>query len=96
MEVMIEAMEKLKLKHAEHLKVYDPHEGADNVKRLCGKLETSSISEFTWGIADRSCSVRIPRQVADKGYGYFEDRRPASNCDPYSVTAAIVKTVLLN
>jgi len=27
--------------------------------------------------------------------GYFEDRRPSSNCDPYSVTDAIVRTCLL-
>lgn len=88
-----EAMEKLKLKHVEHLKVYDPHGGADNIKRLCGKLETSSINEFTWGVGDRSCSVRISRDVFNDKCGYFEDRRPSSNCDPYSVTAALVKTI---
>merc|ERR1712129_73961 len=27
-----------------------------------------------------------PREVAEQGYGYLEDRRPSSNCDPYSVT----------
>ena len=32
------------------------------------------------------CSIRIPRQVAEDGHGYLEDRRPASNCDPYSGT----------
>uniref|UniRef100_A0A1I8FLS9 glutamine synthetase n=1 Tax=Macrostomum lignano TaxID=282301 RepID=A0A1I8FLS9_9PLAT len=30
-------------------------------------------------------SIRIPRQCSDEGCGYIEDRRPASNCDPYSV-----------
>jgi glutamine synthetase len=28
--------------------------------------------------------------------GYFEYRRPSSNCDPYCVTGAIVRTVLLD
>ena len=28
--------------------------------------------------------------VAAKGYGYFEDRRPASNADPYRITNAIM------
>jgi glutamine synthetase len=28
--------------------------------------------------------------------GYLEDRRPSSNCDPYSVTEAIVRTVCLD
>jgi glutamine synthetase len=27
--------------------------------------------------------------------GYFEDRRPSSNCDPYAVTDAIVRTCCL-
>ena len=36
------------------------------------------------------------RECAEKGYGYLEDRRPSSNCDPYSVTEVIVKTVCLN
>ena len=35
------------------------------------------------------------RDVAEMGYGYLEDRRPSSNCDPYSVTGIIVKTVCL-
>eukprot|EP00116_Pleurobrachia_bachei_P019442 sb/3479704/ len=50
----------------------------------------------------RGASIRIPRQC-DKdgkgphGYSYFEDepqtRRPASNCDPYSVTSRIMRTI---
>merc|ERR1712037_329239 len=37
-----------------------------------------------------------PREVAEKGYGYLEDRRPSSNCDPYSVTKVIVQTICLD
>merc|ERR1719342_977998 len=33
----------------------------------------------------------IPRDVAAQGYGYLEDRRPSSNCDPYTVTRLIVQ-----
>jgi glutamine synthetase len=29
------------------------------------------------------------------GYGYFEDRRPASNIDAYLVSAAMVDTICL-
>ena len=47
------------------------------------------------GVANRGCSIRIPRDVSAKGYGYLEDRRPSSNCDPYSVTEVIVRTVCL-
>lgn len=48
------------------------------------------------GVAHRGASIRIPRGVADAGCGYFEDRRPSSNCDPYTVVSAILSTVILN
>ncbi len=47
------------------------------------------------GIANRYTSIRIPRQVDDDQCGYFEDRRPGSNCDPYDVMDIIVRTVCL-
>lgn len=47
-------------------------------------------------MANRGASIRIPRQVGQDGYGYFEDRRPAANCDPYAVTEAIMRTTVLN
>ena len=34
--------------------------------------------------------------IALDGYGYFEDRRPSSNCDPYLVTSKIFETTCLN
>jgi len=95
LEVIQAAMKKLEIKHHDHLKLYDPHGGIDNLKRLSGKHETSSVDSFTWGVADRSCSIRIPRPVASDGRGYLEDRRPSSNCDPYVVTAAIASAILL-
>lgn len=90
------AIEKLSKKHAEHIRVYDPRGGEDNKRRLVGHLETSSIDEFSAGVANRGSSIRIPRQVGQEKKGYFEDRRPAANCDPYSVTKAIAVTCLLD
>ncbi|RWS20395.1 glutamine synthetase-like protein, partial [Leptotrombidium deliense] len=86
------AIEKLRVHHDRHIKAYDPKEGKDNARRLTGKHETSDIHTFSSGVADRGASIRIPRQVADEGFGYLEDRRPASNCDPYVVSEAIVRT----
>ncbi|KAK9470569.1 uncharacterized protein V1510DRAFT_422686 [Dipodascopsis tothii] len=83
------AIEKLSTRHAEHIALY----GEDNDMRLTGKHETASIAKFSYGVANRGCSVRIPRSVAAAGYGYFEDRRPASNIDPYLVTGIMVETV---
>lgn len=90
------AIEKLSKKHDKHIKAYDPRGGKDNERRLLGALETSSIHKFSSGVADRGCSVRIPRGVANAKKGYLEDRRPASNMDPYAVCSAILTTTLLN
>jgi glutamine synthetase len=92
---IISAIEKLSKAHAEHIAYYDPSGGKDNERRLTGAHETASINKFSYGVAHRGSSVRIPRQTQVDGYGYFEDRRPSSNCDPYSVTDAIVRTCCL-
>jgi len=67
--------------------------GADNDQRLTGAHETQSIDQFSYGVSDRGASIRIPVGTVDDGWkGRLEDRRPASNADPYKVAAAIVKT----
>lgn len=91
-----QAIEKLSKKHSEHIRVYDPRGGEDNKRRLTGLHETSSIEDFSAGVANRGASIRIPRQVGQERKGYFEDRRPAANCDPYAVTRAITATCLLD
>ena len=83
------AMEKLSARQKEHMAVY----GEDNNLRMTGAHETSSYDKFTWGVANRGSSVRIPRSVAAEGKGYFEDRRPASNADPYQITGIVVETM---
>ncbi len=68
--------------------------GAYNDQRLTGLHETQSIDKFSYGISDRGASIRIPIAAVENGWnGYLEDRRPASNADPYKVAAAIIKTV---
>ncbi|XP_061655948.1 glutamine synthetase-like [Phyllopteryx taeniolatus] len=91
-----QAIKKLSKKHMEHIKMYDPHGGQDNMRRLTGRHETSNVNEFSAGIANRGASIRIPLQVGQEKKGYFEDRRPAANCDPYLVTKAIANTCLLD
>jgi len=72
-----------------HISVY----GADNDQRLTGDHETQSINEFSYGVSDRGASIRIPVGTVEDGWkGRLEDRRPASNADPYKVAAAIIKT----
>jgi len=90
------AIEKLSKQHQRHIRAYDPKEGRDNERRLTGLHETSSIHDFSAGVANRGCSIRIPRACADEKKGYLEDRRPSSNCDPYAVTEMVIRTCCLN
>ncbi|MEZ5001567.1 MAG: glutamine synthetase beta-grasp domain-containing protein [Chitinophagales bacterium] len=74
----------------EHMAVY----GAYNDQRLTGLHETQSIDQFSYGVSDRGASIRIPVAVVENGWkGWLEDRRPASNGDPYKIAARIIKTV---
>lgn len=90
------AIDKLSKVHKRHIEAYDPKQGKDNERRLTGLHETSSIHDFSAGVANRGASIRIPIQTAADKKGYFEDRRPASNCDPYVVNERMVRTVCLN
>ncbi|XP_071050089.1 glutamine synthetase 2 cytoplasmic isoform X5 [Onthophagus taurus] len=90
------AIDKLSRNHLRHIQAYDPKGGKDNERRLTGRHETSSIHDFSAGVANRGASIRIPRGCAEQKKGYLEDRRPSSNCDPYSVCEALVRTCILN
>lgn len=72
------AIERLGQAHGEHIAQY----GTGNEERLTGDHETCDIDTFRSGVADRGSAVRIPRPVANAGYGFLEDRRPSANCEP--------------
>lgn len=91
-DAIVAQCEKLKKRHAVHIAAY----GEGNERRLTGKHETSSINDFSYGVANRGCSIRIGRMVPVEKCGYYEDRRPASNLDPYVVTKLLVETTLLD
>ncbi len=84
-----DAITALSGKHAEHIKLY----GHALDRRLTGAHETCDIDTFKAGTADRGCSIRIPQLVAQKGYGYLEDRRPGANADPYLISARLSATI---
>jgi len=88
---ILAAIDKLGKRHKEHIAVY----GKDNDQRMTGQHETADINEFSYGVANRGASVRIPNTTKLEQKGYFEDRRPASNMDPYVVTSIIAYTTLL-
>jgi glutamine synthetase len=83
-------MDAFRKHHDEHIAVYGP----DNHFRLTGLHETQSIDKFSYGLADRGSSIRIPHSFVNSGYrGYLEDRRPNSSADPYQVAGRILKTI---
>jgi len=89
-QLMNEICEKLGAKHKEAIKEY----GSDNDMRLTGLHETQDIDTFSYGVSDRGASIRIPIYTVEHDWnGYLEDRRPASNADPYRIMAHIVGTL---
>jgi glutamine synthetase len=74
----------------DHIAVYGP----DNHMRLTGLHETAAMDEFTYGVANRGASIRIPWSFVQNDYrGYLEDRRPNSLGDPYCIAGRILETI---
>jgi len=89
--IVEKAVEKLKAEHKKHMEVY----GSGNDQRLTGHNETCDINTFKSGVGDRTASIRIPKTAFDHNANtYIEDRRPASNADPYEIVWALLTTVL--
>lgn len=88
-EVIKNILSRLEKNHKEHLTLF----GNGNEKRLTGTHATSNKDIFTWGVGIRSVSVRISYETEKNGRGYFEDRRPAANADPYLVCSCILSCI---
>lgn len=89
MDAIHAAIGALSKRHEFHIQ----HYGDGLSDRLTGLHETCDIATFKSGVAHRGASIRIPHPVALKGHGYFEDRRPGANADPYRVATCLVATV---
>src|SRR5271155_5298652 len=75
---------------AAHIAVYGP----DNHLRLTGHHETQAIDKFSYGVANRGASIRVPNSMPKNNYkGYLEDRRPNSQGDPYKIASRILQTI---
>ena len=91
LEFIEEAILRLADNHEKHMFVY----GEGNEKRMTGAHETANYATFTHGIANRGASVRIGNETYNNKKGYFEDRRPSSNFDPYIVSSKIFESTCL-
>ena len=88
----MEAVNKLEKVHPKHIS----HYGKGNENRLTGVHETASIDKFSYGFGDRTASLRISPSAKIEDKGFIEDRRPASNMDPYVVSALLMDTIFLD
>jgi glutamine synthetase len=91
-DVILDILKKLEKNHKEHIKIY----GNDNFKRLTGNHETSTMDNFSYGVANRGASIRIPNETFKNKKGYLEDRRPGASADMYLVTSKIFETIKNN
>ncbi|KAJ0697725.1 putative glutamine synthetase [Helianthus annuus] len=83
-EVIKKVILNLSLRHTEHNSSY----GEGNERRLARKHDSASINQFSWGVANRDCSIRggvTQRRQA---------KRPTSNMDPYIVTGLLAETTI--
>ena len=87
---ILKAIDRLSKNHTETMALY----GTDNDKRMTGLHETADYYTFSSGVANRGASIRIPRSTEASGKGYFEDRRPSSNMNPYVVTSWLYVSVI--
>ena len=91
MELIENICKKLEVTHEIAMENY----GEDNTERLTGLHETQHHSKFSWGEMDRGASIRIPSFTVNNAYkGYLEDRRPASNIDPYKAVFYLLNTLV--
>ena len=78
-------IQQLEGAHLRHLMVY----GNGNAERLLQQRKLSSALRLSWGLEDRAASLRIPHSTFLQRRGWYEDRRPASNMDPYLVPSLV-------
>ncbi len=78
-------LNKLARMHPVHIQRF----GENNRLRLTGRHETSDYDTFSWGVGTRDTSIRIGNKTNQEQKGYFEDRRPAANMNPYIVLSLI-------
>ena len=91
-EYIYKYISKLQELHSSHKDKFGKH----NEKRLTGKHETADHNVFTWGVGTRNTSIRIGNQTFIEKMGYFEDRRPGANIDPYIVTSQMFKACCID
>lgn len=86
-------VDRLRASHMKHVIAY----GRGYLRRLAAPSRTQlrqQSQEFTCSFGSKLSSVMIPHEVRLQKCGCYIDQRPASNMDPYLVTALLVSSAL--
>lgn len=86
-------VERLRASHVKHVIAY----GRGYLQRMAarpGDFLRQRSQEFSCGFGNKLSSIMIPHTVRINRGGHYVDQRPASNMDPYLVTALIVSSAL--
>lgn len=86
--VMQQQIARLQVHHLQHMMAY----GQGNLRRFLGR-DAAAVA-FTCAVGDKRASVMIPTSSMAAQCGYYIDRRPAPNMDPYLVTMLLVSSAL--
>lgn len=83
---MQEQLQRLHAAHLQHTSAYSP----DRPGALC----VAGRDAFTQAVGTGDASVSVPVLTLMGGSGYYVDRRPPSNADPYTVAMLLASTTL--
>ena len=86
-------VDRLRGSHMKHVIAY----GRGYLRRLAAPSRTQlrqQSQEFTYSFGSKLSSIMIPHEVRIRKFGCYFDQRPASNMDPYLVTALLVSSAL--
>ena len=82
---IIAGIKNLEACHGQTLRKYGYGKAANSDMRWAQK-------PFSYAVANGKVAVNIPRSAETDGRGYFEDRRPPSDADPYVVISELTRS----
>lgn len=82
-----EQLSRLQAQHVQHAWSYCNG-------RLTSILRNKHLVSFVYAVANCSASVMVPSMTMLRRSGYYVDRRPPADCDPYKVAMLLASTAL--
>jgi len=86
---IVNILEKLSIQHTKFVEVC----GTNTEKRLIGQNDVSLFNRFSTGLSTRNTSIRIPSSTMLNKKGYYEERRPSANVEPYQLMLELLQEI---